>query len=153
MVHFSASDSLDLYLSLSQRILVTLEMTVSPYKHCSNFSVIHLKQRAVSSGLTCSACGFRWAFHILPCTSLCTKCPPHRLQGICQADNLGLLAREAHPSSFQTGSLSQAHINVKVIPQRYYPTQILPVSEAMDPSRTQMSSLLLHANALYNPLQ
>lgn len=83
MVHFSASDSLDLYLSLSQRTLVTLEMAVSPYEHCSNFSVIHLKQRAMSSGLTCTACEFRWAFHILPCTSLCTKCPPHRLQGIC----------------------------------------------------------------------
>lgn len=77
-------------------------MAVSPCEHCSNFSVIHLKQRAVSSGLTCFACKFRWAFHILPCTSLCTKCPPHRLQGIHEADNLDLLTREARPSSFQT---------------------------------------------------
>lgn len=56
----------------------------------------------MSSGLTCSACKFRWAFHILPCTSLCTKCPPHRLQGIHEADNLDFLTREAPLSSFQT---------------------------------------------------
>lgn len=73
-------------------------MAVSCFKHCSNFSVIRLKQRAVSSGLTCSACKFRRAFHILPCTSLCTKCPPHRLQGIHEAYNLDLLTREARPS-------------------------------------------------------
>lgn len=72
---FSAFDSLDLYLSLSWLTLFALEMAVSPCEHCSNFSVIHMKQRAMSSGLTCSACKFRWAFHILPCTSLCTKCP------------------------------------------------------------------------------
>ncbi len=118
---FSALDSLDHYLSLSWLTLVALEMAVSPCEHCSNFSVIHMKQRAVSSGLTCSACKFRRAIHILPCTSLCTKCPSHRLQGIHEADNLDLLTREAGPSSFQTESLSQAG---KINYSR--PTEVLP---------------------------